>query len=115
VLKPNGRLFIQVPAFEWLRSDHDEWALSRRRYTAKELTDLLVAAGFQNNKVGYRVFFLFPAAIVRRLLFKTSGSDLKDMNPFLNALLKKVVQTENLLAPLMRFPFGLSVFGVAEK
>ena len=37
VLRPGGRLLIQVPAYDWLRSRHDREVATRERYTAGEL------------------------------------------------------------------------------
>ena len=115
VLKPGGRVFIQLPAYEWLRSGHDEWAFSGRRYTATRLSGLLTSAGFKNLRVGYRVALLFPFAAARRLLFRHAGSDMRRENPFINSFLKGVMIIENAITLRFGFPFGLSVFGVAEK
>ncbi len=114
-LKPGGKVFIQLPAYSWLRSDHDRWALSSRRYTARQLSSMLAEAGFRVKRVGYRVFFLFPLAVVRRLFFRNIGSDMKEINPVMNFLLNKIMSFENLLSLFISFPCGLSVFGVAEK
>lgn len=114
-LKPGGKIFIQLPAYAWLKSDHDRLALSSRRYTARQLSSMLAEAGFCVRRVGYRVFFLFPLAVVRRLFLRNTGSDMKEINPVTNFLLKKIMSVENLLSLFISFPCGLSVFGVAEK
>jgi SAM-dependent methyltransferase len=37
VLKPGGRLFLRLPAYNWLRAHHDEVVHTARRFTAAEL------------------------------------------------------------------------------
>ena len=37
VLRPGGRLLIQVPAYDWLRSRHDDEVGTRERYSAAVL------------------------------------------------------------------------------
>jgi len=115
LLKPGGRLFFQLPAYEWLRSSHDEWSYTSRRYTASQVDELLKVSGFVNKKLGYRVCFLLPFAVIQRRIFKAKHSDLKAMHPFLNAFFKQIMSFDNFLALHVNFPFGLSVFGVAEK
>jgi ubiquinone/menaquinone biosynthesis C-methylase UbiE len=115
LLKPGGKLFLQLPAYEWLRSTHDEWSYTSRRYTANKVDELLKASGFVNKKLGYRVCFLFPLAVIQRRILKTKHSDLKAMHPFMNTLFKLIMSFENFLALHVNFPFGLSVIGIAEK
>jgi SAM-dependent methyltransferase len=115
LLKPGGRIFLQLPAYEWLRSSHDAWSYTSRRYTTSKVDELLKASGFVNKKLGYRVCFLFPLAVIQRRVLKAKHSDLKAIHPVLNALFKQIMSFENFLALHVNFPFGLSVVGVAEK
>lgn len=115
VLKPSGKVFIQVPAYNWLKSSHDEWAFSDRRYTAGSLSELLRAAGFVEKKISYRVSILFPFAVMRRLIVRHQGSDMNEFNPILNFMFKKIIWFENHLVLNCNLPFGLSVVGIAEK
>ncbi len=115
LLKPGGKLFLQLPAYEWLRSSHDEWSYTSRRYTTKKVNKLLKTSGFVKKKLGYRVCFLFPLAVIQRRIVKAKDSDLKEMPSFLNVLFKMIMSVENLLVLYVNFPFGLSVIGIAEK
>lgn len=115
ILRPKGKVFVQLPAYEWLKSSHDEWAFSSRRYTAGRLTDLLRSAGFVKKRVSYRVFLLFPLAVVSRIVFRSKDSDMKKANPLVNSIFKMIISFENSLALYLNSPFGLSVIGVAEK
>ena len=75
-LKPEGRLILQVPAYEWLRSNHDEAVHTGRRYTRKEVEAMVKACGFVVEKSTYRVALLFvPIAAVRLLQKLTTHPD----------------------------------------
>jgi ubiquinone/menaquinone biosynthesis C-methylase UbiE len=115
LLKPGGKLFLQLPAYEWLRSCHDEWSYTSRRYTAKNVNGLLKTSGFVKRRLGYRVCFLFPLAVIQRRIIKAKHSDLKEIHPLVNFLFKRIMDLEIFLALYVNFPFGLSVIGIAEK
>lgn len=115
VTKPGGTAFIQLPAYEWLRSSHDEWAFSCRRYTAGRLAYLLKSAGFSQIKVSYRVSLVFPLVVVWRYFFKSKNSDMREVNPIINSILRMIIKFENLISQYVSFPFGLSVIGIAKK
>ena len=122
ILKPGGRVFLQLPAYEWLRSGHDVVAMTRKRYTATEVRACLEKAGFVPERIGYRMtLFFFVAATIRLLKRgqsnnkKPATSDMKMESPLVNAVLKKVVGIENAVTRYINFPFGLSVVAVARK
>ena len=66
VLKPGGRLYVTVPAFPSLWSEHDEALHHYRRYTVPRLKDLFQRVGLSINKVSYTVTTLFPPIWVYR-------------------------------------------------
>lgn len=115
VLKPGGKLLIQVPAYEWIKSGHDIGAMTARRYTAPLLLELLRAAGFSTARTAYRMTALFPFVALKRIIRNKEGSDMKSTSPRFNALLKCIIRVENVVARTIRLPFGLSVFGVGTK
>ncbi len=45
LLKPNGRLLITVPAYQWMYGAHDEFLQHKRRYSAPLLSANVAAAG----------------------------------------------------------------------
>ena len=45
VCRPGAPVVLTVPAYEWLWSDHDDWAAHRRRYTAPQLRRAACDAG----------------------------------------------------------------------
>lgn len=123
-MKPGGVLIFQVPAYEWLRSDHDRAVHTRRRYLRPEVVALLDDSGFIIDKATYRVgLLLLPIAMVRlsQRVFRNKDagtkpvSDVKQYSPLVNALLRAALKIENLLLNRISLPFGASVFAVARK
>jgi ubiquinone/menaquinone biosynthesis C-methylase UbiE len=102
VLKPGGIAFVRVPAYEWMRSGHDEAINSQRRYTAGELSQKLKSAGFSILRKTYANTLPFPLAVVGRLVLKRiglarEGSDVKPLPAsldWLNKILTRVLWFE---------------------
>ncbi len=122
VLKPGGMLVMNLPAYQWLTSRHDRAVGTRRRCTTGGLREELEKAGFRVTKMTYRNMFLFPAIAIKRVIDKrprrgseAERSDLKTVPEFFNRLLSTVLFFENKLLSRISFPFGLSVFCVAQK
>lgn len=121
VLKPGGRLLLTVPAYQFLWSLHDQALYHRRRYRRRELRMQIRQAGFLPLYSGYFFFFLFPLALLQRLLtkwvFKPAEIDeqIPRIPSFLNALLVRFQKMETALMHLAALPFGLSILAVAEK
>jgi SAM-dependent methyltransferase len=121
-LRGGGLLILQVPAFDWLRSEHDDAVWTSRRYDRRKVGNLLSQAGFAVDRSFYRVALLFPAAAMRRLLArrvrpeKEARSEVRPASPAANAFFGGILRLESALAALgLRFPFGLSVFAIARK
>lgn len=70
ILIPDGRLFITVPAFNWLWSDEDNRAGHFRRYRIKELQKIINENGFEMQ---YATYF-FYVLILPIFLFRTIPS-----------------------------------------
>lgn len=120
VLKPGGFLALNIPAYNWLRSQHDEVIGTKHRFNRREVVGLMRAGGFTPQKVSYWNTFLFPAAAAVRLLKKLrSGdeteSDLKPVTPLLNRIFTGILFLESGLLRYVNFPFGLSILAVAKK
>jgi len=118
VLKKNGLLIINVPAFDFLYSSHDKAIHTRHRYTKKELEEKIMKEGFTIKKIIYWNSLLFPFISLYRLSRKFSGkkeSDMKKMPEALNRFLKNMLSFEFKLSKKTDFPFGLSVFCTAKK
>jgi SAM-dependent methyltransferase len=114
VLRPGGVLLVQLPAYAWLKSGHDDFVATTRRYKARSVRRLLQDGGFVVEHLTYRITALFPLAAMRRLFAESgSGHDLRVPRPTLNRLLTDVARAENRFAGRHRLPLGLSVFAVA--
>ena len=120
-LKPGGILVLQVPAFDWLRGEHDQAVWTNRRYRRREIERLLERAGLDVRSSFYRVGLLFPFAALGRLLARgrkaeEARSDVRPVSRPVNALLATILRAESRLGALgLRLPFGLSIFCVAQK
>ena len=65
LLKPGGRLYVTVPAFQALWSSEDELVGHHRRYSIRSMTDSLEACGFT---VDYATYLFAPLALPLFLL-----------------------------------------------
>ena len=66
-LKPGGIVIVTVPQHMWLWSATDEQAMHKRRYTRRELTAKLEAAGLEILKFTSFVTVLLPVMYASRL------------------------------------------------
>ena len=120
VLAPGGRLVLRLPAYDWLRGQHDRAVHIRHRYTRGELAARLRAAGFEVEQLSYANTLLFPVAVAKRLSErlwppKAAGSDLTLGVGPLNGALQAILSAEAPLIARMGLPFGLTVIAVARK
>lgn len=123
-LRPNGRLFVTVPAFGALWSDDDAAAGHFRRYSPETLKQTLVRAGMRVELITCLFLFLpLPVFIFRRIpsmlgIRRTeSAHALKEHQPS-NGVVRSLLETA--LAYELRalnggqtFRFGGSVLAVA--
>lgn len=118
-LVDNGIAVITVPAYMFLWSAHDEVNQHKRRYTAKELTSKLKAAGFSIEKLSYFNTLLFPVVyVVRKLnnmLGREGASDVEMPGDVANFILTRVFGLEKYLLRFMDLPFGVSILAVVRK
>lgn len=122
VLRPGGLLIMQCAAYEWLRSPHDTVTSLSTRYTKQQIEGLFDKNKWQIKKVSYRIFFLFPLIVIIRLFKKIGGKNdhisKTDSNlppKLFNTMLYCIQKIENVLFKFIDFPFGSSIFLVAEK
>ena len=122
VLKPRGRLLLRVAAYEFLRSSHDEVIMTYHRFGKKELRDSAINAGLRPIRLTGANTLLFPVAALWRILKKAglapAGSDVRSITRGSNGLNRAMINLLKLEAAILRrgdFPFGLSIFMLAEK
>jgi SAM-dependent methyltransferase len=105
-LRPGGHLLIAVPADPKLWSQHDVAVDHVRRYTQKAFKDVVTANDFSIVDFKNWNVLLKPVAKLRRA--RSSGSDLDDPHPALNAMLSVVIKSERYL-PVKQLP-GVTMF-----
>lgn len=120
VLKPGGRVFLRLPAYNWLRGGHDRAVHTADRFTVGEVRTALMAAGFVVEKLSYANTTLFPLAVVERFLknvlaVEQKGSDLQSTPSWTNGLFTKILYAEASWLRRRSLPWGLSVIAVGRK
>jgi SAM-dependent methyltransferase len=127
-LKPNGYVFITVPAFKFLWSNEDDEAGHFRRYTTTEIEEKLHSIGFKIKYSTY-IFSVLPIAVFffrtipYWLKFKQNKAGLekhsnqhKNKGGLLSIILNKIWNYElNRIKKSRRIIVGGSCFIVAQK
>lgn len=131
VLRPHGALLITTPAFQWLWSYNDELNAHKRRYTAREIREMMERTGFKLRRLSYNFFLVFPLAAGMILLKNATGKkadlkshhfdddayqvDMEPVAPALNTLLRGVGRVENGLLRVTNLPLGTSLIALGIK
>ncbi len=117
ILKPQGRLLLTVPAYQWLFSAHDKALHHYRRYMLGELLQGLVDEGYKIERGTYFVTLLFPIFSLYRLLTKNQvpKTSYVAVPSWLNYLFIQILSFEAKLVSIFSLPFGSSIVVVAKK
>jgi SAM-dependent methyltransferase len=117
VLRPGGRLAINLPAYRWLWSYHDVAVQSRRRYERREVIAKLSAHGFRVLRATHWNTLPFPLIVARRKLLPAPamGGDVQAYPAPMETVGRALMAVEQGWLRLARLPFGSSVFVVATK
>lgn len=122
VLRPGGFLILNLPAFQFLRGEHDVAVRGVRRYTPAVVRALLGQGGFAVVRSHCWNAWLFPPILAWRLLSRLKGrsvvearSDLSLLPAPLNAALLACARADMVLCRALRSPLGTSVYAVARK
>jgi hypothetical protein len=114
-LARDGHLLITTPAFDWLWTSHDQLNHHVKRYTAREIRELVRAADLAPIETQY----LFQSLVLPKLIVRTketlrpSVPSVPKVPPgVLNTALESWFRTENAIAGWL--PFGSSVMAVAS-
>jgi SAM-dependent methyltransferase len=105
VLSPGGTALIAVPADMRLWSAHDVAVGHVRRYDRESLRRILTDAGLVIDDMWSWNVLLRPVARYRRR--KSTGSDLEELSPLTNSVLRGIIAAERLL-PVRGLP-GVSL------
>ncbi|RZS89538.1 methyltransferase family protein [Motilibacter rhizosphaerae] len=111
VLRPGGTLLVAVPAGMRNWSAHDVAVGHVRRYEREGLRDLVAGGGFELRELRSWNVLMAPVARWRRR--SSTGSDLDDPHPALNAACRAVVVAERVL-PVGGLP-GISLLATAVR
>lgn len=118
ILKKGGRLYLTVPAYQFLWTYWDEILGHKRRYRKSNLVKLFGQTNFRIVHASYFYSFLLPIVIPFRFLksaIKNSSSDFVQLPLLVNKLMLLLCFMERKIQELVSLPFGLSIFMVAEK
>jgi len=117
-LESGGLLVLSLPAYDWLRSAHDDRVQTAHRYTARQARDLVRGAGFARVEVTYWNGLLFPLMLLHRVAVGRgpAESDVRPFPPWQDSLFFSILQVERRCSSLgLRVPFGGSVQVEARK
>jgi len=121
VLRPGGRLIVNVAALELLKGTHDAAVDADRRYSRPQLRALLEGVHFRVERLSYwNATLTPPIALVRWLSRRRAGadkprSDFRPLPRLLNSMLKGIAALELNASRHVSLPFGTSLFAVARK
>ena len=119
VLRPGGHALITVPAFPSLWGLQDRVAHHRRRYRMRQLLSTIRQVGFDVERAYHFNFLLFiPIWIARRLIDLLDvrlNSESELNSPLINRILSAIFAVDLAMAPVVRAPFGVSIFVMARK
>ena len=116
-LKPGGKLVVSVPAHQWMWSAHDVVNHHVRRYSKRQLKQLIEGSPLKLEAIGYFNSLLFPVAVAERLASRLRGKENSDLSlppKPLNAALERTFAAERHLIARVPLPPGLSLFAVAS-
>jgi len=117
-VRPGGPVLVNVPAYRWLWSYHDNQCETKHRYTRGELQALCAAAGLRVMFATYANFATLPLLVGRRKIFRPRNptSDVRLLPAPIEAVLRGITHIEQAWTgrgwPL---PAGSSVFVAAIK
>ncbi len=123
-LSSGGLLLLNLPAYNWLRSDHDLAIHTHQRFVASELRQLMRRLDLQTCCLTYRLCPLFPLVVASRLPSilcpsrdaSQVKSALRKPSQFANFCFGKVMKAENRLIDAgVSMPWGSSVFAVGRR
>lgn len=118
VLKKDGLLYLQEPAYQFLFSKHDRVIMTKHRFMKREIIQL-VEKQFEVIKGTHFNSLLFPFVLIKRIIEKSKkdsiNSDVKKLPWLVNFLALQILKVEIFFIRYLNFPFGLSVICLAKK
>jgi len=127
LVQPGGRLYLTVPAYQWLWSGEDELGGHHRRYSLRALTGVVRDAGFEVEFASYFFWPLpLPILLVRALPWRVGYRPPVDLEAIQRELKPPRGPAVGVLVALLglerkwlerggRLPFGGSCLVVARR
>jgi SAM-dependent methyltransferase len=122
VVRPEGRVILNLPAYNPLRSEHDVAVHIKKRYTRADVGEEMERVGLTVERIAHANTLLFPIEAAVRIAKKLPArsasearSDLHGLPSAINRSLAQVLFLERWLLRKIDLPFGLSVICVARK
>lgn len=121
VLGPQGQIFISVPAYQWLWSQHDISLHHHRRYTRKSLKKAGKKAGLKDTRLSYAIGFSLPLVVgfrvINKALHRTIDAETSyvALPPRVNNLFIRLLEIEGRAQRVTKLPFGTSVMAHFSK
>ncbi len=120
-LSDDGRVFITVPAYQFLWSKEDEEAGHFRRYTLESLKKIAKNSGFRVMYSSYFFAILLPLIfLLRSLPFKIGLDNKRDAksdhgDSFLSKIISSVIIIENIFLRFFSIKIGASLVIILLK
>ncbi len=117
-VRPGGVVIVNVPAYMWLWSYHDNAVETRHRYTRSELSGLFREAGLEVVLASYANLLALPLIVLRRKVFppRSPTSDVKLYPAWVEAVFRAMAWIEFAwMRCSWPLAFGSSVFVVGRK
>ncbi len=116
-LARDGVLLLNLPAYGWMKSAHDDRVHNVRRFSRSDARALIEAAGFRVVRATYWNTLLFPLMLLRRLVSRGGAdSDVREYPAVLDRAFTALTGLERRLVEAgINLPFGGSILLVAVK
>ena len=126
-MRPGGLLFVTTPALKLFWTYNDDVVLHQRRYSRQDYKTLADDTGLELLRADYFMFFLSPALLLSRMLFRPPALATPEQyrehiaqtheipaKP-INNILEKVFSIEASMVNSVRFPWGTSIMAVFKR
>ena len=117
LLRPGGRVVVNVPGHEWLRSKADEFLGHRRRYNRRLLAEELQAAGFEVLRVSHTFGWAVAPVWWQRRPSKDVDTQVgaeAASSPKIDRVAAILTAIEKRIVRRIPLPLGTSVTGVGR-
>ena len=114
-LVPGGKVYIKVPALQWLYGPVDEASGHFRRYSRGSLRRVLQAAGFEVEQCRYMNLAAVPSYFIKSRVLKKKSNFSETFSAGQIRRIERLLPTIRTIDRVFGPPLGLSVVAVASK